>query len=499
MIVLCFVLPSLLQAEQKQFSAGLKDNWSIVSSFYNTRLEKGKRGFLDLVLEQSRYDADTSPADILIHFEQYPFQDSSGNYSVANNGGTHPVPRGRIGSSAGFFSRENGGLTIQPLLKSAPSSGNLLFSPGTLWNDFSIEFWLHPEYLENGESILTWHGQRDASTGVQQQYMSCTVKDRKLVWEFSNFFLHPDSSPVTFSLEGAHRLVPERWSHHLIRFEAASGVLEYLVDGDPQTIIYTTLSSFPGGTVLLPFIGNRGKSELTIGEDYSGMIDEFRFSPAYVQDPLFHRLPLEGGTVLIGPIYLEEMGSQLISIDVDSDTPPGSSLFCYYRLAEESYDFYIKNPEWTSFSPGELLNPVPTGAYVQIKCELFPDGSGMKGPSISSLSVSYRPNLPPPAPVGLSAVPRDGAVQLTWNGINQRDAGGYLVFYGTSPGVYRCDDSAEGASPVDAGTATEIKLTSLKNGTLYYFSVAAYDTLGPAHRGGLSGELAARPSAYYGE
>jgi hypothetical protein len=89
---------------------------------------------------------------------------------------------------------------------------------------------------------------------------------------------------------------------------------------------------------------------------------------------------------------------------------------------------------------------------------------------------------------------RDGAVELTWRASPSRDAGGYYVYYGTASGDY-----LEAKSPVDAGSRTSIIIDGLKNGTLYYFSVAAYNkpqnegyTFVP-EPGEFSREVAARP------
>lgn len=498
-LILGIGLLSSLSAEQKQFTNGFDDNWGSVSSFDDTKLKIGKEGFFDIVLRNSMYEADDVPTDILLHFEELPLRDSTGNHSIEYDADIPVVPPGRMGDAAAFFSRGTGGITVKPVQSRTSTSRHLLLRPGMLWNDFTIEFWLRPEYLENGETILRWEGQRGLNGDIQLQEVSCMVEKRVLTWRFENFFLHPDSRPVTYSLSGRQRLVPERWSHHMIRFKADTGMLEYLIDGNPEAIVYTTLDSGPGGTVLLPFIGIRSDPVFSIGPDYTGLMDEFRLTPSFVSGPLLQRLPAEGGEVVIGPIDLEEMGSQVLSIDVDFTSPKGSSVFSYYRVADNMYDFALEEPDWNAFKPGENLDPPPAGSYLEIKFELFPDGSGMDGPAVSSVAVHYRPNLPPPPPVGLTALPRDGAVHLNWGEINQRDLGGYLVYYGTSPGVYRGDDAGEGVSPIDAGTKTELRLTSLKNGQLYYFAVAAYDESGPSHRSSLSREISARPSAYYGE
>jgi hypothetical protein len=73
--------------------------------------------------------------------------------------------------------------------------------------------------------------------------------------------------------------------------------------------------------------------------------------------------------------------------------------------------------------------------------------------------------------------------------------GGYLVYYGTASGEYFGDLTSAG-SPVDAGNRTSFRLEGLKNGTLYYFAVAAYNTE-PGRQvvepGAFSRETAARP------
>jgi hypothetical protein len=68
------------------------------------------------------------------------------------------------------------------------------------------------------------------------------------------------------------------------------------------------------------------------------------------------------------------------------------------------------------------------------------------------------------------------------------------VYYGTASGDY-----LEAKSPIDAGSRTSILINGLKNGTLYYFAVAAYnkpENSGHAFvpdPGEFSREVAARP------
>jgi hypothetical protein len=85
----------------------------------------------------------------------------------------------------------------------------------------------------------------------------------------------------------------------------------------------------------------------------------------------------------------------------------------------------------------------------------------------------------------------DGAVQLRWKNSPDPSVQGYLVYYGTASDNYFGEGAALGISPIDAGSQNSITINGLKNGTLYYFNVAAYSR--PSQVGGFSREVRARP------
>ena len=58
-----------------------------------------------------------------------------------------------------------------------------------MWGDFTIEFWLHPATLANGETVLSWEGGVREGGGVATQALRAVFRDRRLVWEMR------DSSP----------------------------------------------------------------------------------------------------------------------------------------------------------------------------------------------------------------------------------------------------------------------------------------------------------------
>jgi hypothetical protein len=126
----------------------------------------------------------------------------------------------------------------------------------------------------------------------------------------------------------------------------------------------------------------------------------------------------------------------------------------------------------------------------------YPSGDGETTPYLDELQLIYRTAEPPTPPAQLSAAARDGAVELSWRASPGRELGGYLVYFGTSSGEYFGDHVILGneaaASPVNVGNRTFVRIEGLKNGTLYYFAVAAYSS-GSNEPGVFSREAAARP------
>ena len=95
----------------------------------------------------------------------------------------------------------------------------------------------------------------------------------------------------------------------------------------------------------------------------------------------------------------------------------------------------------------------------------------------------------PGPPAGLTATPGHGRVTLSWTAPGS-DGGagisGYLIYQGTSPG-------GEAGTPVNGSpvSATSYMVTGLRNGTTYYFKVAAVNDA--KRQGSDSGEASATP------
>ena len=466
-------------------------------------------------------DTSGSSLDMSLSFDEgHPslFRDTSGNYRITASPSLVAVDRryARAGLGAALFlgaSPEAGRANTGggPLVLE-PQSGAALFAPNNRMRDFTVEFWLHPLNLENGEEILLWISALPSQASRQQfafQRILCVSLKNRLHWSFLNFFSSPDGKgSVDIDISGVSAVVPKNWSHHLIRFDSDTGLIEYLVNGVSEAIVYATSTGREGGEVYSPVAGEGGS--FVLGGGFSGMMDEFRIHGAYAPGVSVRKYPVPGGRIETRAIDLGAGSNGVQKIDVSGgktsilDTRIASEYRQNgrFRFSDDSeMQFFIRtsdNPyrwddHWLPVTPGSDLGSSVQGRYVQLAVDFYPSANGESSPYLEELRITYLPDEPPLPPGQLTAVATDGGVQLTWKHSPNPNTRGYLVYYGTSGDDYFGVDAALGVSPIDAGRQNTIYIDGLKNGALYYFRVAAYSHTSPYHVGEFSREVRARP------
>ncbi|MDR1955220.1 MAG: fibronectin type III domain-containing protein [Treponema sp.] len=518
---LALISAPLYGAGEKTLLIGAGASWNMVENRMGITEISSIRPYPVLILSSAlRSDADAA-LDMDLSFDEGDpkgFADQMGHYQVKTAEGLTVADRrfARIGMGAALFSgaRLSDAATEAPLIIT-PQQG-ALFAPGRIIRDFTIAFWLFPMHLENGEQILSWIATKQPSEGdATLQRIQCTAFKNRLQWTFQDFFyLTAETSRVSIVLEGSIPLIPKTWSHHLIRFDADTGLLEYLVNGAPEAIAYATAGGKEGGQIYYPRIGQSGR--LTLGGSFMGMLDELKFYHRFVTNPVIRKYPVQGGRMETRSIDLGEPNTSILMLEVSGGRTSNSGGMIRnerteqggFRFSDDSaLQFFIRttdvpyrwtgtdvSPEsdWQLVFPGTPLTGV-RGRFVQIAAVFYPSGDGETSPYLDAIRIHYLPDEPPPPPSMLTAIARDGAVDLSWRPSSDGDVAGYMVYYGTAGGDYFGEGAILGASPINVGKRTAIRIDGLKNGTLYYFAVAAYDQVEPAHIGAFSRETSARP------
>ncbi len=448
--------------------------WAELEQAEGTTTRTGWRGLPDLVLEDARHVPDPS-TELLLHFDSLPPSDAAGRYSTATAGDTRlSVHVKAFGEASAAF---EGAAPVE--LEPSPGGGSRGFLGA---GDFSVEFWLYPLHLGDGETVLAWTGQLPRDGGVLSQSLVCRVRGRTLEWRIEGLFL----SGAGRALKGLSLLVPGTWAHHLLRYDAETGLIEYLVDGAPEAVSYATASGRDGSPPLA--LVGQSAGRILIGARLTGLLDEMRVSHRFVERPQLSRYGTRAASAVTRPLDLGHPRSRLLRIEAIASTPGSSAIELSYRISEDPFF----DDGWHPFTPSAPIGPDARGRYVQVRADLMSDG--VVSPSLSRLRLVYEPNLPPPPPARVVATAGDRSVALSWQRVQEDDVAGYLVYYGTEPGSYYGADSAAGPSPVDAGNVTSFALNGLANGRLYYLAVVAYDHAYPRQQSRFSAEATARPS-----
>ena len=490
--VLFTALNQAVFAESKQIVLGGKSGWPVFQYEENITTGKGRFGYdcIELATNSFVFDDYT---DLLIDFESPENPISAGYYDIAANN-LKTSSDSLLEKSAGL-SRNIGGLSVtgQP--------GTFFGSEG-LMGSFSIEFWLCPSLAENGEVIVNWESSKNVRGRLVYQLINCLFDGGKLNWTISNLFdsYAGPNGDGEIHLKGSSTIIPDSWSYHALSYDCETGILEYLVNGITEDIIYITSNGREDGQVSLIVMGT--PSELQFCNEYTGKIDEIRILRRPYSPPDYQSAEAAGalGRMLYQPAggrfetrpIVVSTGSVLNSLTAEMNVPSQTEVSFFVRSGDNYFNWTDSYPEWKPVESGKQINGV-SGMYFQVACELYPDGNGAVSPSVTQLTLDFTELPLPLPPFTVKAEAGNGCVTLSWNYSVDDTAGGYYIYYGNRPGEYLGRVALEGPSPVNVGNTTSYTLTGLENGKIYYFAVASWSALDDRIVGPLSKEVFARP------
>ncbi|MBO6219229.1 MAG: fibronectin type III domain-containing protein [Treponema sp.] len=483
------LLSAPLFATPKTLILGGENGWSEISELKGVVVgqKNGQFGYDAIELSTKTTNSD-SATDLLLTFDDENFRDETGHYSVSANNMIFSADSVK-GEGAAMSRGNKKGLSLS-------GNQNALFGKSGFVGSFTIEFWLCPSLAENGEMVLSWRSSLNDDVRSEYQMISASFYKNHLEWTFNNIFVGYRAKEI--HLSGFNTVVPKKWARHTVTFDEESGLLEYLVDGRTESLVFVTKNGHENGTVCYPVLGVKAGIELC--PDYVGKIDNMRIShlPASAErSNIFlsgnEKYKINGGKFMTKPILVSQ-AAVIEQIDTLMNVPAQTDIRFYIRSGDNCYGWNDSYPEWKEIVPGEQISGVK-GLYFQLSAEFLPDGAGRRSPRLSEIAVKYDEQNEPLPPFAIEAQAGDGTVTLTWSYSVDDNAGGYYVYYGNRSGEYLGRTAIEGASPVRVGNTTSVTLTGLENGRIYYFAVSAYSKVDGRINGSLSKEVFARPSS----
>jgi len=343
-------------------------------------------------------------------------------------------------------------------------SPKAMWAPGTEWNGFTLDFYLRPSFLHDGEVFFAWEGQ--TADGIRQS-VRAVVRKRRLVWSFDGFFRRDTDRYLDIELTSTP-LVPGRWGHHRIRYTrdipsskqpgASPGLLEYLVDDVPTTMVHATPHGAESSSPFYPLIGELSDSPIRVAPNFKGLIDEFRLISAYdsLSPPLRYSNSERsargrGRTNVLDSGF---SGSTLSNVRMRAELPGSSRIRVYALAMDRLEDIRMSGmpaPEPSEWIPlnmeEEPEDPIGRGRWyswdgkTSVKGQYFlvgyifdPDPGADAAPVLSALEVTFNPRKPPRPPRNLRwKRDANGRIQISWSEDAENEVAGWWLSWDTMP------------------------------------------------------------------
>ncbi|MGQ9616758.1 MAG: hypothetical protein ACUVWJ_10225 [Spirochaetota bacterium] len=515
---------------------GIGYGWRKISLFRNVKIEEGPMGRLSIVLDDSSPIPDEN-TDLYLHFD-----DSSKGYVSVTTPGYTPIlvdifPSMEIkkyGRASAGFLRYSNRIDIKP------DEESLFFSERFL-QSFTIDFFLYPVAIHDGDRVLNWYAPT-VDSGDRFSGFKASFEDGRLKWEFENVFYKPGGEPVSVVGVEKDKTPLNEWHHHAIQYDSSTGMLVLFSDGKESDIRWLTVDGKEGHTLLRGKISPFLASPMRIGGKFLGYIDEFRISRGLAA---FYLSGYRNeGVVISEVIDLENAGTKFVKIAWEGEENNGTSIRVFCRMSNlyflplvegvkqtetgilpetssiaiapnspvegtyggstkrlDEWEREYRVPQWVAVKNNvELKDMVLRGRYLQWKAVLY-GTEGRYTPVLNSLIVSIEPNPPPGAPVLLEVSPANRGAVLRWVKNKEKDIVGYKVYYGISTKNYFGRGATQGDSPVFVAAsmakddAEIFELGGLENEKVYFISLTAVDNA--QQESGFSRELIVRPSAIH--
>jgi hypothetical protein len=507
-LLVCIVLPGLSQAQTEYIGRAeirhlrwgeSRDGWEKIYSFKNLRIEEGLLGTAPIVLGDNSPTSD-GKTDLLLSFDglKDDYVDlGSSNYTAQEVQIVSSPDIKMFGDGAAGFFHHNNLLALKPLRGS-------VFLEDPL-GSFTVDFYLFPNSVREENGVFSWYAPAVDSEGYSG--VRAYFRDGRLFWEFQKAFSRRGSGArsgafVDVVARELYKTPIGEWHHHAIHYNAETGLLTLLFDGEESALVWLTEDGTEEGSVLYGRFSPFLKAPVIIGEQYLGFIDEFRISRGL---PLFYLGRYrERGEMRSEVISLPSRGTKLVNVTWESEEKSGTAVRVYCRFSDsyflpgeddEAND--RESPGWIRVLNGEPADKtLAKGKYMQWKAELL-GTENRYTPRLFLLDFALELDPPPGPPTLIEAAPADRGVRLRWVKNNERDIKGYMVYYGTSSRFYFGKGSHEGDSPVRVGDVSSFILSGLDNEQVYFFSITAVDD--ESQESGFSREFIARPSGIYKE
>jgi len=518
-ITLLIVNPFILKGEndfigfaeikEKNWGGVVRD-WPSIFKMKNVVKVKGPRGMLGIRLADNIPEINEN-TEVLLHFDKVSFgkvKVDGSSYMFRYSDVLPSLKTKVMGNGACVFQHIGSKIELTP-------REFALFSPGRKLKSFVISFYLYPTMIYDGGTIISMIAPaieyKNELAGFKLYF-----KGNRLTWEFLNIFSDNRGNFRNVYIKELDPSPIYEWHHHFLYYNADKGIMTLYVDKKESAVEWITDNGKENGTILNGNLPESLAVPLTIGGNYIGYMDEFLISRGEMKEDgrIKDGKYKNKGELISDVLQFESKIVNIAKIKWESVENNGTAIRVLYRTSNNYFlpdddeqnensvqinnltikdKIKLKNsPKWKVANNDGIIRE--KSRYFQWKVILYGTNNRYT-PVLKSLKLFYEKDLPPSAPILLSAIPGDGKITLKWVANKEEDIAGYRIYYGYYSHNYFGKGSDIGDSPITVGNVTSVTLKGLTNEKVYFFSITALDKSG--QESGFSKEFATRPSITY--
>ena len=484
------LLPTFIFAEKiswntkNNFLSGIykTENAELVTDGSNTLYYKIKKQSYNL-------DSDKNNVDLFLPFDAENKQESiTENYETIQTNFQYKQSNAYIGTCAYFYKDEHK-IELQGNKKS-------VFVPGTVTGSFTINFYIYPMNLSENNVLfkIGSHYYENSNDSICDQSFSAILDAGIFKCQFRNVFNNEKNKPIPeLTVTAYQRIMPQEWTNLTITYDSFSGIIRLFINGIENGIVKAA-----GESVYPMIFSSVNRCILNIGTSYIGAMDDFLIKHGAGTEQIERGFPAKGAEVVSQVQKLDDFNIIIKDINFTDYQEDGAEVEYFARFSSSPFDAddtvpCIKPVEWTALTKENLSYlKNKKAAYFQWKALLLPGINGHKSPHFSGITLEYEKDFPPASPKGVKIAEKDGSILLKWKNNTEQDLKGYKIYYGTKPGIYSCNDAAEGESPIIVDKINNFKLTNLKKNLIYYITITAFDDKNALHESDFSEEVSKR-------
>ena len=484
------LLPTFVFSEKISWNA--KNNFlSDIYKTENAELVTDGANILYYKIKKQSYDLDSGKngVDLFLPFDAQNKQKAiTDNYETIQTNFQYKKSNAYIGTCAYFYKDEHK-MELQGNEKS-------VFVPGRVIGSFTINFYIYPMNLSDNNVLfkIGSHYYENSNDSICDQSFSAVLDEGIFKCQFRNVFNNEKNKPIPeFTVKAYQRILPQEWTNLTITYDSFSGVIRLFINGVENGIAKAA------GESVYPMIFNPvNRCILDVGTSYIGAMDDFLIKHGAETDKIESGFPVEGASVVSKVHKLDDFNIIIKDINFMDYLQDGAEVEYFGRFSSHPFDAddtiqCIKPVEWVPLTKEKLsFLKNKKAAYFQWKALLLPGINSAESPHFSGITLEYEKDFPPASPSGVKVAEKDGNIFLKWKNNTEQDLKGYKIYYGTKPGVYFCDDAAEGESPIIVDKVNNFKLTKLKKNLIYYITITAFDDKSATHESEFSEEVSKR-------